>query len=412
MRMRFPRIPSASAASIVLVTATLGMFSGSANATPAFARSTGAACSKCHSEIFPRLNERGERFMRNGFQVRGEEGVSLDAPGKGKDDSKDEGKQVASDLYLNNMSNLLSVYGVVDALSKSTDSKAVTVGSPQTLSLLATGTLAKDMPVFMEMELDAQSGAVEADRFFVGMTNLGGSSSANVRVGSLDPTEWTSFPSLAAEAFKAKTDHVGVYSGADAGKDGFAAVGTGLTPRHAIEYYGYTNNVLWAAAVGNPPAEDTAPAQDKRNLDFWAVARYDIAKTGSVSLLYYDSNSPEADTRVFTLAGNLRLPVVDLLAQYSRDSGTDDRSKVQGFTLQANVPFVKHIMGLARYDMTDNGADGDSKEAVFSLGTVYTPVQNFKITAAITNELSHALNGDPEQAAKSNGFNVNFHYAL
>lgn len=388
-----------------------------ANATPAFARATGAACSKCHSEMFPRLNERGERFMRNGFQVRGEEGVSLDAPDQAKEASPDEGKKIASDLYLNNLSNLFSIYGVVDALSKDTDSKNIHVGTPNTLSLLATGSVTKDMPVFMEMELDAETGEVEADRFFIGMTNLGGTTVANVRTGSLDPTEWTSFPSLAAEAFKAKTDHVGVYSGPDAGKDGFAAVGSGLTPRHAVEYYGYVDNLFWAGAVANPPEIGGPAPADKRNLDYWLTGRFDIAKTGSVSLLYYSSHFVDeaadwVDTRILSLAGNLRLPSVDLLAQYTRDSGTDNRPKIFGFTLQANVPFTKQFMGVARYDMTDNGADQDSKQAVLSFGTLYKPVQNLKVTAAITSELKHAVNGDPEQAAKSNGFNINLHYAL
>ncbi|MBI3776381.1 MAG: hypothetical protein HY273_12680 [Gammaproteobacteria bacterium] len=389
-----------------------------ANATPAFARATGAACNKCHSEMFPRLNERGERYLRNGFQVRGEEGVSLDAPGQNKEQAADEGKKIASDLYLNNLSNLFSIYGVVDALSKDTDSKNIHVGAPTTLSLLATGTLAKDIPVFMEMELDPESGAVEADRFFIGATNLGGSTVANLRTGSLDPTEWTSFPSIAAEAFKAKTDHVGVYSGPDAGKGGFAHVGSGLTPRHAIEYYGYADNLFWATAVANPPESEfgRAPA-DQRNLDFWAVGRLDVPKTGSVSVLYYNSHfvdeaSAWVDTRVLGIAGNLRLPSADLLAQYTRDSGTDNRPKIFGFTLQANIPFTKQFMGIARYDMTDNGADQDSKESVLSLGAMYKPAQNLKVTAALTSELKRADTGDPAQVAKSNGFNINLHYAL
>ena len=403
----------------VFFSAALTTVGNEANATPAFARSTGAACNKCHSEMFPRLNERGERFMRNGFQVRGEEGVSLDAPGQGKEQAPDEGKKIASDLYLNNLSNLFSIYGVVDAVSKDTTSKNIHVGTPHTLSLLATGTLTKDIPVFMEMELDAETGTVEADRFFIGMTNLGGATTANIRTGSLDPTEWTSFPSLAAEAFKAKTDHVGVYSGPDAGKDGFAEVGSGLRPRHAIEYYGYAANLFWAAAVANPPEGAVSAPSDKRNLDYWLVGRFDIAKTGSVSLMYYDSHFVDdaptpawVGTRVLSLAGNLRLPSADILAQYTRDSGTDNHPKIFGFTLQANIPFTKQFMGVARYDMTDNGANKDSKEAVLSLGTLYKPVQNLKVTAAITSELKRADTGSPSQAEKSTGFNLNLHYAL
>ena len=404
-------------AGTLFFSAALTTVGNEANATPAFARSTGAACNKCHSEMFPRLNERGERYMRNGFQVRSEEGVSLDAPGQGKEAAQDEGKKIASDLYLNNLSNLFSIYGVVDALSKDTDSKNIHVGTPNTLSLLATGTLTKDIPVFMEMELDAETGAVEADRFFIGVTNLGGSTATNLRAGSLDPTEWTSFPSLAAQAFKAKIDHVGVFSGPDAGKDGFASVGSGLNPRHALEYYGYVDNLFWATAVANPPEVGGPVPADKRNLDFWLVGRLDVPKTGSVSVMYYnahfvDDASAWVDTRVLNIAGNLRLPSADVLVQYTRDSGTDNRAKIFGFTLQASVPLTKRFMGIARYDMTDNGADQDSKEALLSLGSMYKPVQNLKVTAAITSELKRAATGDPAQAPKSNGFNINLHFAL
>ncbi len=410
-------------ASTVFLGAALTTVGNDANATPAFARSTGAACNKCHSEMFPRLNERGERYMRNGFQVRAEEGVSLDEPGQAKEAAPDEGKKIAPDLYLNNLSNIFSIYGVVDALSKDTNSKNIRVGTAQTLSLLTTGTLTKDIPVFMELELDAVESAVEADRFFIGVTNLGSTTAANLRAGSLDPTEWTSFPSLAAGAFKARNDHVGAY----AGKDGFSMVGSGLTPRRALEYYGYADNLFWAVAVANPPSPEQPPPpeapvitpKDKRNLDYWLVGRFDMTKTGSVSILYYNSHYVEGDTaatatwvdtRVLGFAGNLRLPAADILAQYTRDSGTDKgekRAKIYGFTLQANIPFTKQFMGVTRYDMTDNGQKQDSKESVLSLGAMYKPAQNLKVTAAITSELKSV---DP--ANKSNGFNINLHYAL
>jgi hypothetical protein len=98
--------------------------------------------------------------------------------------------------------------------------------------------------------------------------------------------------------------------------------------------------------------------------------------------------------------------------QYTRDSGTDNRAKIFGFTLQASVPLTKRFMGIARYDMTDNGADQDAKEALLSLGAMYKPAQNLKVTAALTSELKRAETGDPAQAPKSNGFNINLHFAL
>ena len=394
----------------VMAVATIGaafsMLGNEAQATPAFARATGAACNKCHTTAFPGLTYRGERFMRNGFQVRGEEGVSFEAPGEKKEEGFGEGKKLTSDLFLNNLSNLFSTYGVIDAVSKTTDSKTINVGVPETLAILATGTIYKDVPVFMELEYSPTEGAVEADHFFVGYTNIGGTTFANTRVGSIDPTTWTSFPSFNATGFVSAIPKIGAYAGADTGEEGFAEVGTGYSPRSSLEYYGYNDNFLFSAAVANSPES----VEDKHNLDYWLVGRFDFMKGSSASILYYRSNSG-VETNVWTFAGNLRLKFMELLAQYSHDTGTHDRDSVNGYTLQANIPARKNVLGVVRFDSTDNGAKDNSQESALSFGVVYAPVQNFKITSAIVTELQQAQN-EAGDLHRSSRFNVNFQYAL
>lgn len=402
---------SITALGALLTTASL-LVSPLANATPAFARSTGAACNKCHTIDFPRLTARGERFMRNGFQIRAEQGAELSGPADAQAKEEEGLKKVASDLWLNNMTNIFSVYASVQGFEKTNQEKTATIGKVDTAAILATGTLAKDVPFWTELEYAVADDKWEADRFFVGNTNIGDTTLANVRIGSLDPTTWTSFYGSAAGAFKSLLPKLGAYEGSASGASGFAEVGTGLTPRRAIEYYGYNDQLLWSAAVANTPSD--FQQEEKRNLDYWATLRYDFMKGSSVSALYYDANGL-VDTKVWTLAANFRTDVADFLAQFSKDSGTadDTRKEHKGYTLEADVPLVKHWLGIARWDATDNGETIDNKEAAVTLGVVFAPLQNFKITTALASERKKAAtDAVPADTPKINSFNVNLMYAM
>src|SRR5450759_2603304 len=62
----------------IFVLFTLGLlswslFSATSNAIPAFARKYGFNCNMCHSG-FTRLNDLGQRYRDNGYQIPGQEG--------------------------------------------------------------------------------------------------------------------------------------------------------------------------------------------------------------------------------------------------------------------------------------------------------------------------------------------------
>lgn len=397
---------SATLTSVSILTSPL------ANATPAFARSTGAACNKCHTINFPRLTARGERFLRNGFQIRTDQAAELDGPGDAQAKEEKGLEKIANDLWLNDMTNILSLYAEVQGIKKTNKEKTVTIGEVDTVAILGSGTLAKDVPFWMELEYAVAEGAWEADRFFVGNTNIGDSTMVNLRIGSLDPTTWTSFYSTAAGAFKSLVPKLGSSKGSVDGATGFAQVGTGFSPRRAIQYYGYTAQLLWSAAIANTPSN--FQETEKRNLDYWASVRYDILKGSSVSALYYDANGL-VDTKLWNVAANFRSDAVDFLAQYSKDSGTENNSRKarNGYTLQADVPLVKRWLGIVRWDTTDNGEAINNKEAVVTIGVVFAPLQNFKITTALASERKKAATADvPADAPKINSFNVNLMYAM
>ncbi len=364
-----------------LATMMIGMglstLSGTANATAAFARLTGASCIKCHSTAFPRLNAKGERFMRNGFQMRKEQELTIG--GIEEDKPAEQDYKIAEDLVLKKVSEMFSVTGQIIAFQKETQVNKKILGELDSIELLATGTAAKDVPIWAEVEING-AGDVELDNYFIGMTNIGDTTLSNVKIGSLDPTKWTSFPE-SGRALDSGRSHTGAYRG----NDGFAKVGIGYDNKRAIEYYGYTDRYLWAAAVANPDGTE-------QKLDYWAVGRVDFLEGSSVSLLYYNpNNSDTTATSVFTVSGNYRTKELDLKAQYSWDnSGGAGTSDVSGYTLQGDYLFRKHWLGQVRYDATDNGKASDAKESQATAAVVYAPAQNLRFTAAYVKELQSA----------------------
>lgn len=390
----------------------LSLASTSAQATAAFARSTGAACNKCHSVSFPRLNEKGERFMRNGFQMAGSsEGVTLAGLDGEKASASGEGKKkIADDLFLNQMSEIFAVTGNISLLEKSNDSSKKSVGVPTKLTLLTTGTLAKDMPIWAELEV--ADGVVEADRYFIGRTNVNDSTLLNVRGGSIDPTTWTSFYGNSA-AIDSSVQKVGSYSH-DGADHNFTKVGSGYDPRTALEYYGYTDDFMWAAAMANSNNDVvTYPTLNDKKMDYWLVGRMDFLKKSSISLLYFgDKNN---DLNMYTLAGNWRVEDFDLRAQYSRDNSKNvDHDNVTGFTFQGDYRIQKGWMAMARFDRTDDGYASDSTEAQLTAALVYAPYQNIKITTAFVKELKKAGSAGvaPVDPKKMNAGSVRLHFML
>ncbi len=386
----------------------LSMTSTTAQATPAFARSTGAACNKCHSVSFPRLNEKGERFMRNGFQMPGSSEEQAIASLEGEEKLKDgeEKKKIADDLFLGRLSEILSVTGNISILEKTSDSNKKTIGQPTKITLLATGTVEKDVPIWMELE-HSPDGVVEMDRYFIGKTNFHDTSLLNARVGSLDPTTWTSFYGNGA-GIDSLVPKVASYSN-DSKDMSFTPVGSGYDPRSAIEYYGYNDQFIWSAAFANPKEDP----DNKNKLDYWLMGRWDILKKNSVSLLYYDDRN--TNVKMYTLAGNWRFDAFDVRTQYSGDNSNNDmHGNVTGFTLQGDYKIQRGWMAMARFDSTDNGYSSNSIESQMTGSLVYAPYQNIKFTAAYVKELQKAgIEGaDPVDSKKMDYASLRLFFAF
>lgn len=390
-------------------------------ATAAFARATGANCDKCHTANFPHLNFKGERFLRNGFQLRQEAPVEF-----GLGDDK-PGEAEKSRTELQKISDLFAIGGSLEVLHAANTDSSPALSTPLEIDLYATGSLAKDTPIYAAVAVE--NDATMLHRFILGKTNIGGSTFSNVRIGTLDPTTWTSFYGFGATLDSA-APAIGAYGSSHSGGSGFTAVGAGYREKQAIEYYGYNDLIILALGLSNgasaAASEGVAPTRNYDPLDYWTSARLELGPNGSVSLLWYNANG-YVNNQTFTFAGNLRTRALDVRFQYSVDNtggaqvstaktlsdphaghkpvgvisarhggaetsdgvatGSNYRS---GFTVQADYLMNAHISGLFRFDTTDNGAAENSVETQLTFGVLYKPQANVKVTAAYVSELSAA----------------------
>jgi len=383
---------------------TFIIFSGDAEATSAFARKYGLSCTTCHSVTFPRLNYYGEQFMRNGFQTPG----SQDGSSTGKN-------KIADDLTLaERLGNIMGVRGKIRVYeNQEQNASGAGIGSTQGSTIFgaifASGTIADNIPVWMEFETNTSNGETELHNYFVGWTNIGGTTLANVRVGGFTPTEWTSF-SDQKRSFDAPVSHPGAFRPSKFNKD--AVNPYNLRTNTGVEYYGYTGPVFWAVGVTDMFGGNYNATSGDGNKDYYIVLRGEMpegpAEGSSISFLAYQANlggdddsdpssgtayNTHGDYMVYDISGNLRMGPFDVMAAYVWDSdrvlgskGDDDT----GFTIEADYKVMNNLIGILRYDTFDDGlvTQGDSQTSTWAVGAVYAPRENLKITASYTIDTS------------------------
>jgi len=361
------------------------LYSTQAQAIPSFARQTGAACTKCHSVSFPRLNATGERFMRNGFKLK-TTGESLD--GLGDDEGDKDVIKAKNLMLLKDVGDILSVRGKFDLFNKNESSAKSSTGSPDFFAVFAAAQLAPDVALWAEAETNTSNGETEVHNYMVNFTNLGSGNNkslVNVRFGGFTPTEWTSW-SDQKRVIDSASSHPGIYRG----KHHFAKVGSGLGTKTGAEFYGYTDNFLFAAGFGEATGGNFHASKPDSNKDFWLVGRYDITNGSSLSVLYMDYGN---DITSYTISGNYKVNQdIEFQAQYSKDdSGSvTGRSDVSGYGFQGIYTFNDEWLGILRYDSTDNGYAVNEQENQLSTGIVYAPWMNVKFTLAYVAELDRA----------------------
>lgn len=386
-------------AATLAVLSTMMLITPEAQATPAFARQTGAACQKCHSASFPRLNWTGEKFMRNGFALA----KSVEALDVGFPDEAAAAKETEKHddmLLIQDVGEILSVRGKIKVYDQpDTDSAEKSVGSPDFFAIFASAQLAPDVPLWAEAEINTATGEAEVHNYFVGLTNVYGTSAVNLRTGGFTPTEWTSVNDQ-----KRSIDSASSHPGAYRGKAGFTQVGNGLGTKTGIEYYGYNDSFLWAVGAGDDSGGNFHNSKPSNGMEYWLVGRFDFWKGSSVSILHMNynvDNGSGSDLTSDTLSANWRINRdAELRAQYSMDnSGAGAVDDVTGYTLQGDWTFRPAWTGIVRYDTTDNGAASDATETQAQLALAWTHWQNVKMTAAYVTEIDRAEKFDKDTGA-------------
>jgi len=399
-------------AATLAVLSTMLLITPEAQATPAFSRQTGAACQKCHSASFPRLNWTGERFMRNGFALS----TSVEALDVGFPDEAEKKVEKHDDMLLiQDVGEIISVRGKINVYNhENLDDADKSVGSPDFFAIFVSAQLAPDVPLWAEAEINTATGETEVHNYFVGLTNVKGTTAINFRTGGFTPTEWTSVSDQ-----KRSLDTVSSHPGAYRGKHGFTQVGNGLGTKTGVEYYGYTDQLFWAAGIGNDTGGNFHDAKASAGMEYWLVGRLDILKGSSVSLLYMDFNENSAGDNIssYTLSGNWRINRdAELRAQYSADNSgkgvIDDRT---GYSLQGDWTFAKALTGIVRYDTTDNGQASDATETQAQLALAWTHWQNVKMTASYVKEVDRAAldnAGSPQGTDTADSVSVQLQFAM
>ena len=414
---------------LALASTTL-VVSTTAQATPAFARQTGAECQKCHTASFPRLSWTGERFMRNGFALpKAAEALDIGFPDDaGK--SADDGIKTDNMLLLEDVGKLFSVRGKVSLYDQNeNDSDSKSVGSPVFFAIFASAQLAPDVPLWAEAETNTDTGETEVRNYFIGWTNAlkkyspDNATLVNFRAGGFTPTEWTSVNDQ-----KRSIDSASSHPGAYRGKHGFTQVGRGLGTKTGLEYYGYkdfgfemVDDLFWAAGFGNATGGNFDKQKRSDKLEYWLVGRVDFLQGSSLSFLYMDFNNddtnPGSDSVAsYTVSANWRInKEAELRAQYSRDdSGRGPVDDVEGYTIQGDWQFARAWTGILRYDTTDNGMKTNEDATQVTAALAWTPWQNIKLTAAWVGEIDRAdfSNGKPNTGDKADSYTLEVQFAM
>ena len=240
-----------------------------AQAVSQWSRKYGVSCTTCHS-AFPRLNPFGEDFMQNGFQMAGTQ------------DGDEEGKMAIDDRLA--LSELVDIFGIrlnvtpVDFKTnarKEADgsvSDKIDFGNPNWLQFFVAGTVYKNVSIFIEMEVTEED--VHVSWYTLGFHNLAGMGGyANVRVGRLSALEWHALSGRLRQIPPLKNQVISAYK-TSAGKGDDSVAIAAAYP--AIEYYGYTERLVWSLGVQNG-SHGTDPNGDK---NYFGTVKVYLAKTG------------------------------------------------------------------------------------------------------------------------------------
>jgi hypothetical protein len=244
-------------------------------ATSQWSKKLDMSCNSCHT-VFPRLNNYGEQFKLNGYQVETSE----------EDEDEDEfSMEDLSDVFGVRLN--MDVFRVTtnNFVNNSGDDPTTTIefGRPNWLQMFAAGSIYKNISFFSELEFKEKD--FHFSWFYFNFTNLFDSKLLNLNIGNLSPVDYSSFSNRLRQFPNVKGQVQRIRTSGNSGEKS-----TDLSSsRPGIQYYGYGD---WFVVYGGVTNGKIKTKSDQ--LDYWGGLRLllpdnviDGWEGSSVTMHYY-----------------------------------------------------------------------------------------------------------------------------
>ncbi|TKB71277.1 MAG: hypothetical protein E8D46_18085 [Nitrospira sp.] len=384
-----------------------------AQAIPPFARKYNVNCTACHTAP-PILNQFGQRFLENGYQLPGTEDGGI------------IGKKKLGDVTLDDVTNFVGFRLVGNAVSnwrfKSQNPSGADAGVvenkteltfPENFTLFAAGTVAKNIGFMVELGHDVERGGAAVERGFVTFNNIGKHDLVHLRVGKFDPNTFSSYatvrqqlldigestsstcpafspctlnraglvPSAFATKFYGLYDRSGNYLSPYAASlfNAGAEVGADIHGRPFGDWFLYQVGILNGA---NEPLGDS-----NKGKDVYGMVRFDYAMAQNFSanisgFIYHGNSNAKLQTQEdvnwhrYGVSARATYKMVDLYAAFAIDkinktptavAGLFD-STASGLTIGADTYVTSKTMVSLRYDNLDAGGMKDQRKSATFIG--------------------------------------------
>lgn len=365
------------------------MWPGTASATSQWARKYKVECSMCH-QGFPRLNEFGEQFMRNGYQMPGEE---------------TEAKEY---MALDNLSDIFGIRLNVTPVSSHIKSGTTVYGNPNWVQLFVAGAITRNISVFIENEIT--STGMHFSWYKFGFHNLLGTKALNVTVGNLSPLDHSSFSNRLRIQPAAQHEFFGLKPSRGKGEASVNA----SSARPGVMLYGDVGNVTYYTGLSS----GVVSAKNNDSLNTWVGARYNLPVSllsgTNMSVTYYQGtdvknwgkdNQVDNNFSWVIPAVNLRTGQLDLqaAARFGNEDNylltTGKGVKADGFLgygLVASYMIARWQPAVLYDNVTAGDITGTGKEWVTS-SLSYFPAANVRLAGYYKHDIRNS--GKDDQAS-------------
>lgn len=405
------RLSTATVAIVACIAGVLPLFMvpDPAHAIPAFARKYNVNCTTCHTAP-PVLNEYGQRFLENGYQLPGTE------------DGGVIGKKKLGDLSLDDVTNYLAfrlVGNVVQNWGYQRQNSAEGIENkteftfPDNFVLFAGGTVTKNVGFMVELGHEVDGGSTAVERGFVTFNNIGGHNRAHLRVGKYDPSTFSSYATvrqqlgevgervsstcvpfapcqftrlgLAPSAFATK--FYGLYDRSGNVLSPFAPALYNSGAEVGVDIHGRPFGDWFLYQVGIVNGANEGFGDSNKGKDLYGMIRFDYARSKNFSanisgFIYHGNSNAKVETQEdvnwhrWGLSARAIYKMVDVYAAYAIDkinktpaalSGRFD-STATGLTIGVDAYVTDRALLSVRYDNLDAGGMLDQRKSSTFVG--------------------------------------------